>query len=204
MALRSTGQSKRRSIEPFSRSAAMVRPNPSKLAKTKATHNAPGATEALLSTRRSKAKLKMTSTSRANSPMPIQVCLLRSSQRISFQSMAKTCSRKIMSAPSTFQAEEAGIPVPRTGFHKGPCTQSPRLRPQLHTTPAPTGGYNASIIQYDDAVSEFLRVLKLVRRKEYGATLRYMLIHQCFEQLISLFIEACIRLIEQEQPGGVQ
>src|SRR6266700_2198897 len=88
----------------------MVRPKPSKLAKTKATHNAPGATEALLSTRRSKAKLKMTSTSRANSPIPIQVCLLRSSQRMSFQSMARTCARKIMFAPSDFQV----------GDHKGP------------------------------------------------------------------------------------
>src|SRR6266568_3485656 len=42
MALRSTGQSNRRSMEPISRSAAMVRPSPSKLAKTKATHNAGG------------------------------------------------------------------------------------------------------------------------------------------------------------------
>src|SRR5437588_8245724 len=99
IALRSTGQSSRRSIKPFSRSAAMVRPSPSKLAKTKATHDAPGAIAALLSTRKSKAKLKMTSTSRANKPIPIQVCLLRSSQRISFQRIASTCSRKVIAAP---------------------------------------------------------------------------------------------------------
>jgi len=49
-----------------------------------------------------------------------------------------------------------------------------------------------------------LRVLKLVRCKEHGTTLRYMLIHQCFKQLISLLVEAGIWLIEQEQPGRVQ
>src|SRR5712692_3511340 len=96
MALRSTGQSSKRSSEPFSRSAAIVRPNPSKLAKTNATHNAPGATAALLSTRRSKAKLKITSTSRANNPIPVHICLLRSSQRRSFHRIAPTCARKVI------------------------------------------------------------------------------------------------------------
>src|SRR5579864_4041150 len=186
MALRSTGQSSRRSIRPFSRSAAMVRPSPSRLAKTKATHSTPGAMAALLSTRRSKAKLKITSTSSANSPMLVQVCLLRSSQRMSFQRMASTCSKNVTVVPS-FNC----FGIYGTDALGGQAVRCVRID-------------YAPVAEQADVVAPLQGAFQGVRRQEQCAAALVVLAQKRFQQRDTLLVQAGIRLVEQEQTWLVQ
>src|SRR5713101_504174 len=99
----------------------------------------------------------MTSTSRAKRAMPVQVCLLRSSQRMSFQRMASTCSRKIMMPPPPWYPQ--GAP----------------LHFWSYATP------DVSTFQRYDAVGEFEGVVALVRREEDGAVLFDVLAQECLQ-----------------------
>src|SRR4030042_5157111 len=119
MPLLSRGANIRPWSEPRSSSTAKDLFSPRIPAKAKATHRSPGAKRAVSIGASSKAKLKTKVTTRAKTSMELSISLVRSSARMSFQTMAVTFLRYALTSGS----DQVPVFAPQFVFGEGPLSR---------------------------------------------------------------------------------
>src|SRR3990172_6629265 len=196
MALRSTGASSRPSRQPPSRSRASERLRPSVPAKAKVTHNTPAVTLWRARTSSSRAKLNTSTTSSANTSMPLISSLLRNSAARSFHTMAATARTNPPRAVRDMGRARSPAGIDRLLVERG--------QPVEGEPAAPPTGDNRAAREHIHAIPERGGTQQIVRGHHDRAPGGRGGPQQIIQQLAGLLIEAGVGLVEEQYLRFVQ